>query len=182
MVDPESIFSQLFGGERFHVSLPACRWVERGQLTGRLQDIIGTISLGSEMKSAMQEADDDDDEEEKPAGEKGSTVSTQGKDGKPKLSPEEEEAKRKKKEAKELQEKKQSEQKAKVRAERVKVLVERLRSKLALFTEQAQGEEDEQIAAGVRTMWSIEAEELKQESYGVELLQTVGFVYSSKSK
>ncbi|GAA6044619.1 hypothetical protein JCM8097_003409, partial [Rhodosporidiobolus ruineniae] len=33
-----------------------------------------------------------------------------------------------------------------------------------------------------RTMWSIEAEELKKESYGVELLQTVGFVYESKSK
>jgi len=34
----------------------------------------------------------------------------------------------------------------------------------------------------VRTMWSIEAEELKKESYGVELLHTVGFVYQSKSK
>ncbi|KAK4054749.1 DnaJ-like protein [Microbotryomycetes sp. JL201] len=31
-------------------------------------------------------------------------------------------------------------------------------------------------------MWNIEAEELKQESYGVELLHTVGFVYTSKSK
>jgi hypothetical protein len=136
------------------------------------------------MKSAMQEAEDDEDEEEPATStkEKASTVAQRGKDGKTALSPEEEEAKRKKKEAKELQEKKQSEQKAKVRAERVKMLVERLRSKLALFTEQAQGEDDEQIAAGVRTMWSIEAEELKQESYGVELLQTVGFVYSSKSK
>lgn len=31
-------------------------------------------------------------------------------------------------------------------------------------------------------MWTIEAEELKQESYGVELLQTVGFVYARKSQ
>ena len=31
-------------------------------------------------------------------------------------------------------------------------------------------------------MWAIEAEELKDESYGVELLQTVGFVYASKSR
>lgn len=30
-------------------------------------------------------------------------------------------------------------------------------------------------------MWTIEAEELKDESYGAELLNTVGFVYSSKS-
>ena len=31
-------------------------------------------------------------------------------------------------------------------------------------------------------MWTIKAEELKQESYGVELLQTVGLAYSMKSK
>lgn len=123
MVDPEAIFSQLFGGERF-------------------QDIIGTISLGSEMKSAMQ----DDDEEEEPA--KSSTVVQKGPDGKPILSPEEIEAAKKKKEAKEAAEKKVADQKAKVREERVQMLVERLRSKLALFTEQAQSEEDEQIANG----------------------------------
>lgn len=29
-------------------------------------------------------------------------------------------------------------------------------------------------------MWSIEAEELKKESYGVELLQAVGVVYQMK--
>lgn len=34
----------------------------------------------------------------------------------------------------------------------------------------------------VKAMWTIKAEELKGESYGTELLQTVGFVYSSKSK
>jgi hypothetical protein len=34
----------------------------------------------------------------------------------------------------------------------------------------------------VKAIWTIKAEELKQESYGVELLHTVGFVYSSKSK
>lgn len=161
-----------------------------------LQDIIGTISLGTEMKSAMQE---EEDEEEKPAS--SAVTTTKGKDGKPVLSPEEQEVARKKKEAKDAAEKKLADQKAKVREERVKMLMERLRSKLALFAEQAQDEDDEQIAAGgelglpdlftlsltqlvraVRTMWAIEAEELKQESYGVELLQTVGFVYSAKSK
>lgn len=35
-MDPEAVFSSLFGGEKF-------------------QDIIGTISLGQEMKAAMQE-------------------------------------------------------------------------------------------------------------------------------
>lgn len=155
MVDPEAIFSQLFGGEAF-------------------KDIIGTISLGTEMKSAMQ-----DDEEEEPVS---TTVTTTGKDGKPILSPEELEVIAKKKAAKEAVEKKVSEEKARVRDARVKALVERLKNQLALFTEQADSEDDDQTAAGVRAIWTIKAEELKQESYGVELLQTVGFVYSSKSK
>ncbi|KAK4058150.1 DnaJ-like protein [Microbotryomycetes sp. JL221] len=169
IVDPESIFSQLFGGERF-------------------QDIIGTLSLGQEMKSAMQEEQDDDEEEGEAGQGKDSTVTKAannkvGPDGKPvQKSAEELEAERKKKEAKEAVEKKQAEQKAQARQERVQKLANKLMDKLALFTEQAQDEEDQQIASGVRTMWSIEAEELKQESYGVELLHTVGFVYTSKSK
>ncbi|SGY35312.1 BQ5605_C002g01751 [Microbotryum silenes-dioicae] len=156
MVDPEAIFSQLFGGERF-------------------QDIIGTISLGQDMKAAMQ----DEDEEEVDTTPKTHDPSQPPP---PTPSPEEIEAKRKKKEAKAEAEKKVAEHKEKARQERVKNLVERLKTKLALFSEQAQGEEDEQIASGVRTMWTIEAEELKQESYGVELLHTVGFVYKSKSQ
>lgn len=92
----------------------------------------------------------DDEEEDEPAKPTTSTtVSTTGQPGvKPALSPEEVEAARKKKEAKEAAEKKIADQKAKVREERVKMLMERLRSKLALFTEQAQSEDDEQIAAG----------------------------------
>lgn len=91
----------------------------------------------------MQE---EEDEEEKPAS--SAVTTTKGKDGKPVLSPEEQEVARKKKEAKEAAEKKLSDQKAKVREERVKMLMERLRSKLALFAEQAQNEDDEQIASG----------------------------------
>ncbi|SCV68383.1 BQ2448_504 [Microbotryum intermedium] len=181
MVDPEAIFSQLFGGERF-------------------QDIIGTISLGQDMKAAMQDEDEDEDD---------TTAKTHdpSQPPPPTPSPEEIEAKRKKKEAKAEAEKKVAEHKEKVRQERVNNLVERLKTKLALFSEQAEGEDDEQIASGgqcppwdrshacyrieadrtyliltVRTMWTIEAEELKQESYGVELLHTVGFVYKSKSQ
>ncbi|GAA5896008.1 hypothetical protein JCM5296_003167 [Sporobolomyces johnsonii] len=171
VVDPEAIFSTLFGGERF-------------------QDIIGTISLGSEMKSAMQEAEEDDEEEEAapaPTATSGApststSVSTSSQPPKPVLTPEQQIAADRKKQQKEEQERKVAAEKAKVREERVKALAGKLRDKLALYSEQAQGEEDKQIAEGVQTMWSIEAEELKKESYGVELLHTVGFVYSSKSK
>ncbi|GAA5951088.1 hypothetical protein JCM3765_004677 [Sporobolomyces pararoseus] len=176
MVDPEAIFSTLFGGERF-------------------MDIIGTISLGSEMKSAMQEAEDDEEEDQTVAtnsnsastttngsASTGSTVSTTSKSNKPQLTPEQQAIRDQKRQQKEEQERKISQEKAKVREKRVKALAVKLRDKLALFSEQAVGEEDKQIADGVRTMWSIEAEELKKESYGVELLHTVGFVYESKSK
>ncbi|TNY21712.1 X-domain of DnaJ-containing-domain-containing protein [Rhodotorula diobovata] len=163
MVDPEAIFSTLFGGERF-------------------QDIIGTISLGSEMKSAMQ-ADEDDDDETSAAAAGGSTVATtDGKGGKAAakapLTPEQEARKK----AKEEQEARAVAEKVKVREQRVKHLADKLRDKLALYSEQASGEEDAQIAEGVRTMWTIEAEELKKESYGVELLHAVGLVYTMKSK
>ncbi|GEM06559.1 chaperone regulator [Rhodotorula toruloides] len=167
-VDPEVIFSTLFGGERF-------------------QDIIGTISLGSEMKSAMQ-LDDSDDEDDPSTSSSTAVSSTTAssssssaaatKRPKKPLTPEQERRRALKAE----QEAKLAAEKQKVREERVKLLSDKLRDKLALYAEQAQGEEDRQIADGVRTMWSIEAEELKKESYGIELLQAVGVVYQMKSK
>ncbi|BGP29086.1 DnaJ-like protein [Rhodotorula toruloides] len=161
-VDPEVIFSTLFGGERF-------------------QDIIGTISLGSEMKSAMQldESDDEDDSSPSSSTAVSSASSSTATTKRPKkpLTPEQERRRALKAE----QEAKLAAEKQKVREERVKVLSDKLRDKLALYAEQAQGEEDRQIADGVRTMWSIEAEELKKESYGVELLQAVGVVYRMKA-
>ncbi|GAA5866732.1 hypothetical protein JCM3774_001974 [Rhodotorula dairenensis] len=183
MVDPEAIFSTLFGGERF-------------------QDIIGTISLGSEMKTAMQ-ADDDSEDEDHPEDDNDSqgagTVSTSanggaqrrssasgsgtgggggGKKVKKPLTPEQERRRAQKAE----HEARVAAEKAQVRTERVRALAAKLRDKLALYAEQAQSEDDVQIAEGVRTMWRIEADELRNESYGVELLHAVGTVYSMKSK
>jgi flagellar biosynthesis/type III secretory pathway protein FliH len=63
-------------------------------------------------------------------------------------SPEEVEAAAKKKAIKDAAEQKLNEKKAKAREERVTMLVEKLKNQLALFTEQADGEEDEQTAAG----------------------------------
>lgn len=60
------------------------------------------------------------------------------------LTPEQERRKKQKEE----QEAKLAAEKAKVREERVKVLADKLRDKLALFSEQAQNEDDQQIADG----------------------------------
>ncbi|KAH8920339.1 DnaJ-domain-containing protein [Atractiella rhizophila] len=156
MVDPEALFSQLFGGERF-------------------ADIIGTISLGQDMKTVMQDEDEDPDFDVSKAISDAKTTEDLNV-AKAKL----EEKKRRKKEKEDAV----AAERAKIRKERVDKLAEKLERKLELYTEQADyvEVEDPDVAKSVRAIWTIETEELKTESYGVELLQTVGFVYSSKSR
>lgn len=120
VVDPEAVFSSLFGGEKF-------------------QDIIGTISLGQEMKAAMQEEPEEEDEdEETEAGSSNTQVGQSGqrpngttvdKKKKKELSPE---AKARKAEI----DRKQNEEREKARAERVNKLTASLSKKLGIFTEQ----------------------------------------------
>ena len=46
----------------------------------------------------------------------------------------------------------------------------------------AAGPSDPQVTESFRTICKLEAEELKQESYGVDLLHAVGFGYAEKGK
>ncbi|KAF8530090.1 DnaJ-domain-containing protein [Hysterangium stoloniferum] len=146
--DPEEFFSQLFGGERF---IP----------------IIGHLSLGHDMKSAMQE----DKDEDAASGSNGPKRVKSSKDMTP-----EEKAQRDEKRRKEAAER------AAVREERVGKLVEELERKLSIFTESATGVDDKEITLSWRTICELEAEYLKDESYGVELLHSIGFVYTSKAR
>ncbi|KAF7361294.1 DnaJ-domain-containing protein [Mycena sanguinolenta] len=84
--------------------------------------------------------------------------------------------------AKEAKDRAKSAEKAKMREERIKQLVENLDRKLSIFTESATGPNDPDVTSSWRTICALEAEQLKQESYGVELLQAIGFVYVSKAK
>lgn len=105
------------------------------------------------MKTAMQ-LDESDDEDDTAAGESSTTVSSTSpssssstaaaKRTKKPLTPEQERRRAHKAE----QEAKLAAEKQKVREERVRVLSDKLRDKLALYAEQAQGEEDKQIADG----------------------------------
>jgi hypothetical protein len=168
-VDPEMVFRGLFGGERF---VP----------------IIGVIGLAREMKAAMQEGDDDDDEgEDEGAGGGGggggggekmdvAVASASKRDsGVVALSPEE-------KAAREEKARKKAAEKAAAREERVAKLVENLERKLGIFTESAAGPNDKEVMNSWRLICELEAQELVHESYGYELLQTIGFVYLSKAK
>lgn len=60
--------------------------------------------------------------------------------------------------------------------------MDNLERKLGIFTESATSPEDPDVSSSWRTICQLEAEELKRESYGVELLQAIGFVYASKAK
>jgi curved DNA-binding protein CbpA len=164
-VDPEEVFGSLFGGKRF-------------------QDIIGTISIGKDMKDALQQDSEDleraaenEGQQTVENGEEGAKdVSKKGDAG---LTPEQ-------KAAKEEKERKRDEERAKQREERVSKLAETLIRKLSIYTESVRNANDadleRQVQDSFREITRIEAEELKQESYGVELLHTVGFVYAAKSK
>jgi len=163
-VDPEAVFSTLFGGEKF-------------------QDIIGTISLGQEMKAAMQK--ESNEEEEQDNGEGNQLVSTAGRPAatspsskvatKPALTPEQK-AKR------DAAAQAEAEERKRVREARVSKLVEKLKHKLCLYTEDAQEEFDQRVMNSVKMIWEIERDTLSEESFGPELLRTVGATYLAKSK
>ncbi|CAL1702788.1 unnamed protein product [Somion occarium] len=132
----------------------------------RFVPIIGHISLAKDMKTALQEADELEAESK--------NVQRDAK-GREILSPEE-------KARREEKARKVAAEKAAARAERVQKLVENLERKLGIFTESATGPADPQVTESYRTICQLDAEELKKESYGADLLHAIGFVYVSKSK
>lgn len=75
--------------------------------------------------------------------------------------------------------KEQMEKMQKQQQERVDKLAETLKLKLALFTE---SEGDQQALTAFQDQIKHEAEKLKSESYGLELLHSIGGVYSLKAK
>lgn len=129
---------------------------------------IGHISLAKDMKAALQEAD------ELEASQNDRKVLRDAK-GREIISVEE-------KARRDEKQRKVSAEKATAREERVKALVEHLERKLGIFAESASSSNDSQVMSSFRQICQIDAQVLKTESYGVELLQTIGFVYVSKAK
>ncbi|GAB5589545.1 DnaJ-like protein [Umbelopsis nana] len=134
-VDPEEFFKQSFGGDRF-------------------VDIIGEISIGRDMRDAIETAETDGDGNEDD------------------LTPEEK--------AERAAQKDQAEkERAETRQKRVDTLVEKLIYKLSLYTELP--DTSPNSVAAFTNIIQIEAEDLKHESYGVELLHAIGFTYTMKA-
>ncbi|KAI7849331.1 X-domain of DnaJ-containing-domain-containing protein [Circinella umbellata] len=134
-VDPEEFFRQSFGGERF-------------------VDIIGEISIGRDMREALETADAENSENEQ------------------NLTPEE-------KAEKEAQKEKAEQERAETREKRVDTLVTKLINKLSLYTEL--NDTSPTSIAAFTNIIQIEAEDLKHENYGLELLHAIGGTYTMKA-
>ncbi|KAI7905675.1 X-domain of DnaJ-containing-domain-containing protein [Cokeromyces recurvatus] len=138
-VDPEEFFKQSFGGDRF-------------------VDIIGEISIGKDMREALEAYEKEQEEE--------------GIDPKsltPEQKIEREERKRNLEKAR-----------AEAREKRVATLATKLINKLSLYTELNDISEEARTAAFTNII-QIETEDLKHESHGIELLHAIGYTYTTKA-
>ncbi|KAI8639250.1 X-domain of DnaJ-containing-domain-containing protein [Parasitella parasitica] len=137
-VDPEDFFKQSFGGDRF-------------------VDIIGEISIGKDMRDALETHEQDQEN----ADLKSLTLEQKV----------------------EREEKKEKLERARAvaRETRVQALTTKLINKLSLYTELNDIPEDARYAA-FSNIIQIEAEGLKRESHGVELLNAVGYTYAAKAQ
>ncbi|WVQ63383.1 uncharacterized protein L199_001536 [Kwoniella botswanensis] len=129
----------------------------------RFEDLIGQISIGKDMKDAFQQ------QHEAEAGDY-----MIGPTGKPMMTPDAMQRKM-------LRDRAVAEEKARVRRERVEKLAKNLVNKLNIYTEAAKGTEDKLVGASFKEICRLEAEDLKEESYGTELLNAIGRAYQAKS-
>lgn len=129
----------------------------------KFEDLIGDISIGREMKDVFQQQAEDDPEDY-----------VLGPNGKPQLTPEASARKA-------LREKEANDKKAAERVARVNKLADHLTRKLSVFAEAAKSPDDPDVAPSFREICRLEAADLKDESYGVELLHAIGGVYKQRS-
>nr|ODN95982.1 chaperone regulator [Cryptococcus depauperatus CBS 7855] len=142
--DPEEVFGQMFGGDRFEV-------------------LIGNISIGRDMKEAFQQQHEEDPADY-----------TIGPNGQQVLTP----AGMRKKTARDRA---MAEEKSKQRRARVERLAINLTNKLNIFTEAAKSDNDKAVGTSFKVSASNFVLDLKDENYGVELLQAIGKAYQAKS-
>lgn len=123
----------------------------------RFVDIIGEISIGKDMQDALETQEED------------------GQDVDPKTLTPEQKAEREEKKAK------MDKERAERRNKRVEALAAKLINKLSLYTELNDITEEARCAA-FSNIVQIEAEDLKNESHGVELLHAIGYTYNAKAQ
>lgn len=160
--DPAEFFSMIFGGEAFK------DWI--GELT-LLLELSKTAELSETEKKGEKDSKGEDLESEAtPSGEQKKLSHAAHEES---LSTEDEE-KRKKEELEKFEEECRV-KKLETRAELAKKLVD----KLSLLTETDMKDD---VIESFKAKMNYEAESLKVESFGLEILHTMGHVYKSKAK
>ncbi|KAH3670562.1 hypothetical protein OGAPHI_001077 [Ogataea philodendri] len=157
MADPEQFFDQIFGGEAF-------------------LDYIGELTL---FKNLSKQYELEAEEEARQQGAAPGTLKLD--DGKYADLSEEEKTKLIKKEqdrVKKEEQDKLDEESRQRRAEIKEELVKKLVSKLSLYTET---DKSSDIVESFKGKFRLEAENLKMESFGLEILHTIGSIYIVKA-
>ncbi|KAJ1645663.1 DnaJ-like protein [Coemansia erecta] len=154
MVDPTAFFNQLFGGERF-VSM------------------IGELNIISELSRVAEEAMDEEESGAKDSKAIEGTASSATED--------EKEARKAEKKRKKDEINKRRQETEERNMARVKELSDNLKQKLAIYVENTEAEPAAAMAAWEAQI-KAEAEDLKVESLGVELLHTIGNIYRFQAK
>lgn len=174
MTDPEEFFDQIFGGEAF-------------------VDYIGELTL---MKNLSQQYEMEKQEEEKKENDQTNSNDTINSEpsvpvgNKPVLSLDNGEfsglsAKEREKQVKKEEERRKQEQRDKIdeenrkmREETVEKLTKKLIDRLSLYTE---SEKRDDVVKAFREKFRLEAENMKMESFGLEILHAIGEVYTTKA-
>ncbi|GMG22461.1 unnamed protein product [Ambrosiozyma monospora] len=171
--DPEEFFSQIFGGEAF-------------------LDYVGELTLLKNLHHQF-ELEAEEEEEQKfeeyyaknPTAfgtlslENGDTLNLSEEDKLKQLEKIKKDWQKQKEEKKQAQLDKLEEENKKHKDEIKKELTKKLKDKLSLYTETDKGED---IVKSFKEKFKLEAENLKMESFGLEMLHTIGKIYSTKSQ
>ncbi|KAJ2394003.1 DnaJ-like protein [Coemansia sp. RSA 2559] len=155
-IDPTFFFNQLFGGERF-------------------VSVIGELNIISELSQVAEEAMNEDETPESISGLAIAENSSLSEKEKEKMLYKAEKNKRRE----ELNKKRmEAEERNKVR---IKELSDNLKQKLSIYVENTEADPATALAAW-EAQTVAEAEDLKVESMGVELLHTIGGIYRMQAK
>ncbi|KAG7817776.1 hypothetical protein KL928_003675 [Ogataea angusta] len=157
MADPEQFFDQIFGGEAF-------------------LDYIGELTLFKNLSKQYElEAEEEARQNAAPSG------SLKLEDGKYADLSEEQKLKMMKKEQERVKKEEQDklDEENRQRKEKIKKeLVNKLVAKLSLYTET---DKSDDIIRSFKGKFQLEAENLKMESFGLEILHTIGSIYIAKA-
>ncbi|CCE78044.1 Piso0_000657 [Millerozyma farinosa CBS 7064] len=182
--DPAEFFTMIFGGDAFR------DWIGELSLLSELfksAEISGYNEENTAENSQQGSGDkndtpqEDSKQEVNTSGSKGyleyhpkESDSSEVQQGQKSLTKEEEEEKRRKEELEKFEEECRIK-----KLESRKELTKKLINKLSLFTETDMKSD---VAESFQSKIRYEAESLKMESFGLEILHTIGFIYKTKSK